>query len=427
MPTKKKSKKVQSSKRKVQSKSGVRSFAAMEAQIAELQEQIAALQAQSAESRAQSKEQIAESRVESQRREQSSESREQSKREVQSQDGNQNHSAFCTLHSALHSALPKVGPPLATPVIDNVTPVGSSFMRVSWTPVTNASGYVIRYSTDETFATNMNTVSVDETTAEVTLDGLQANTTYYISVKATGTGIYLDSPFSVAMSAMTGIVSNGDTVTHLQSWLAGQQSMFQDFSTLLPQLDSTVLTPAERRRLNGSGVRRYGFIDKVSDVSADYPQFWPAAVSGASGSVDFQDRLKERLREIEVLRNLLVWSNYVARVVRDLLLIASDDAFRMANTYYATVRTAARRQLPEAAQVFQMIDLFWRRPRRTTEEPTIPEVERDLRALLRGTKDGEIIVRNESDQIVKGERVIIDNTMKAQSSKFKVQSEGEAE
>ncbi|MCL2117203.1 MAG: hypothetical protein FWH27_02125, partial [Planctomycetaceae bacterium] len=53
------------------------------------------------------------------------------------------------------------------------------------------------------------------------------------------------------------------------------------------------------------------------------------------------------------------------------------------------------------------------RPRRTTEEPTIPEVERDMRALLRGTKDGEIIVRNESDRVVKGERVVIDNTQKA--------------
>ena len=52
-------------------------------------------------------------------------------------------------------------------------------------------------------------------------------------------------------------------------------------------------------RLNGSGVRRYGFIGNISDVEEDYPQFWPAL--GVGG-----EELKTMLREIEVFRNLLV-------------------------------------------------------------------------------------------------------------------------
>ena len=397
MPTKKKSKKTQNAKSKVQSvkrnvvqRTDHRSAdrcdqrASIEAQIAALENQLAMLD---------------EGQVQSERREQSSESRDQSKREVQSKDGNQNHSALCSLHSAL----PKVGPPLATPVIENVTAIGSSFMRVTWAPVTNAGGYVVRYSTDESFATNVNTVSVDETLTEVTLNGLQANTTYYVSVKATGTGIYLDSPFSTAQSATTGIVSNGDTALHLQDWFDELQSVTGNASTVIPEIENTVLTTAERRRLLGSGVRRYGFIDKVSDVAEENLQFWPV-------SANLQESLKNRMREIEVLRNLLVWLRTTERAVGDLLLLAGDDAFRMANTYYATVRTAARRHLPEAAQVFQMIELFWRRPRRTTAEPTIPEVERDVRALLRGTKDGRVLIENENDRVVKGERVVIDET-----------------
>ena len=308
-------------------------------------------------------------------------------------------------------ALPKVGPPLATPAITNTTTIGSHSVRVSWDSVANASGYLVRYSTDETFATNVDAVTTDVSVTEVTLNELQPDTTYYISVKAIGSGIYLDSPFSAAQPVTTGSATNGDIATQLQNWLTELQTLFENFSALVPQLETTVLDTTDRRRLLGSGVRRYGFIEKVAEVSGEFPQFWPAFA-------DEGETLRERVREIDVLRNLLVWFRFASRLVGDLLLVAGDDAFRMANTYYATARDGARRRVPEAQQVFQLLQLFWKRRRRSTEEPTIPEVERDLRALLRGTKDGEIIVRNESDRVVKGEKVIIDNTQKAQSSKF---------
>ena len=60
-----------------------------------------------------------------------------------------------------------------------------------------------------------------------------------------------------------------------------------------------------------------------------------------------------------------------ARAQRVLLLLAGDDAFRMANTYYASVRAAARSNLPEAVQVFQLLQQFWhRRKTSSSEEPT---------------------------------------------------------
>jgi len=40
-------------------------------------------------------------------------------------------------------------------------------------------------------------------------------------------------------------------------------------------MQNEALTTAERRRLRGSGVRRYGFIDKVSDVAEANPEFAP--------------------------------------------------------------------------------------------------------------------------------------------------------
>ena len=66
--------------------------------------------------------------------------------------------------------------------------------------------------------------------------------------------------------------------------------------------------------------------------------------------------------------NLLIWLRTTNRVVGNLLLIAGDDAFRMANTYYASVHMAARRNILGAEQVFRMLHLFWRCPRRPGEE-----------------------------------------------------------
>ena len=318
----------------------------------------------------------------------------------------------------LSPSSPKIGPPLATPVIDNVTPIGSRFMRVSWTPVTNAGGYVVRYSTDETFATDVNAVSVDDQTAAVTLNELLPNTTYYISVKTLGNGTSIDSPFSAAQSATTGISTSDETVLNLQSWLDGLQSVTRDFSAILPQIENTELNSTDRMRLNGSGVRRYGFIEKTLDVSGEYPQFWPAFGDG-------RDELTMMVREIEVLRNLLVWFRWGARVVQDLLLIAGDDAFRIAVSYYTTAREGAKRKNPEALQVFQMLQLFWKRRRSIVEEPTEHELLRDAKALLHGRKDGTITVSNESDSVVKGKKVIIDNTMPKPRGGVKVVERGE--
>ena len=355
------------------------SYAQMEAQIALLEEQIALLQAQSAESKAQSEE-------------------------------NQNISAFC----ALRSALPKVGPnPLPAPTLV-IMSVSSNSILVDWDKVTNATGYLIEVAKNDSLFTNPVTMNADAAATSLNIDGLNANTTYYIRIMATGTGANANSAFSNVQSIKT--LANGTNGTDggvadgFQNWLDALQTVTQGFYADIPQLEGTELTPAARRRLLGSGVRRYGFIDKVSDTAEEFPQFWPASVHG---TVDFQDALKERLREIEVLRNVLVWLRMIERVVGDLLLIAGDDAFRMAGAYYASVRSAARSNLPGAAALYQMLRLFWKRRRSITEEPTEREVLRDAKALLRGSKDGTVSVSNESDSIIKGEKVLVDHTFPA--------------
>ena len=302
---------------------------------------------------------------------------------------------------------------LETPVIHTLTAIGSRFLRVSWTPVAGAIGYEVRWATNPALTSNYGSLTVASPAASAIVSGLGMNTNYYVGVKALADNEVNNSDVSETRSARTSDVPAADTVTFLQSWFTGLQTTTQDFATLLPQIETTELNTSDRMRLLGSGVRRYGFIEKTADVAGDFPQIWP-------GLVEDTGKLKELVGEIEVLRNLLVWSRWVTRVVQGLLLIAGDDAFRLAGAYYAAARDGARRKNPEAVQVFDMLRLFWKRPRRITEEPTLPEIERDVRALMRGTKDGKMIIENESPHMTGGVREFVDNVQRKPRGGVKV-------
>jgi len=188
------------------------------------------------------------------------------------------------------------------------------------------------------------------------------------------------------------------------------------FDTMNIDMLTTALTTAQRRRLQGSGVRRYGFIDKTSDVSEEFPQFAPPYFN--------TNTLKIKLREIEIVRNLLTMLQAMSRIGSDVLLLLSDEAFQMALAYYNSVGEAARRRQPSAEAVFKVLQLYFRRRSSQTEEPTEPEVERDLRALLHGRKEGKIVIENERPHMTGGKRVVVDETHKARAA-WKATEEGE--
>jgi len=137
-----------------------------------------------------------------------------------------------------------------------------------------------------------------------------------------------------------------------------EQLLEEDVTPLLNDLrvdmQTEALTHAERKRLLGSGVRRYGFIDKVSDVSSSNPEFAPVFY-------DVED-LKDALRKIELLRNISGGFQQLLRMTDDVLLQVSDSAFQMALAYYNTVREASRRRIPGAQAIFRQLQPFFNRP-----------------------------------------------------------------
>jgi len=192
---------------------------------------------------------------------------------------------------------------------------------------------------------------------------------------------------------MDGLSINAEDINNM---IDDIQSLMKGFVLITEGLSR----PSDRFRKLGSGIRRYGFIDKTSDLAETNPQFSPAYFTSAE--------LKSLVRDIELCRNLSNVLNQFSRVVQDSLLLYGDQAFSLALLYYQSVRELSRRNIPGAQEVFRALEPFFRTKRRPADEPTEEEVERDVKALLHGTKEGEVVVKNEKPHLEGGKRTVVD-------------------
>jgi hypothetical protein len=175
------------------------------------------------------------------------------------------------------------------------------------------------------------------------------------------------------------------------------------------------LTLIQRRRKFGVGIRNYGFIEKVADLAAANPQF-----AQFFNIVD----LRNAIKNVDMCRDLVLLLQGFQRMVSNSMLVYSDDAFTMSLIFYNMVRTMSRRGDPQAIQLFRTLSPFFERSRRATAEPTTKELERDIHALLHGTKDGKIVIENVSPVATKGMRKVVDDV---RSGRVAIKESAEAE
>ena len=300
----------------------------------------------------------------------------------------------------------RVGITFPVPELQGVFAVGPNAVSVHWGQVHGVGSYNLRITSDPEGAVTVRSMTLPTYTVATTVISLEPGTTYWVSVRSVAQSGADDvsSAYAVTQAVTTPESAPTGDVGDLQGWLVLEQLLFQNVAGRVPQLETTELSPAQRRRLNGSGVRRYGFIEKVYEVSKDYPQFWPPFGKG-------RDDIGQSVQEIDVLRNLLIWFRRAARIIQDMLLLAGDDAFRVANAYYNLAREGTKQHHSDAVQVYEMLRLFWKKRRRRANEgePTERKLLRDVRAVLHGNKDGFVGVQHESPTVSGGVHEVIDD------------------
>jgi len=219
---------------------------------------------------------------------------------------------------------------------------------------------------------------------------------------------------NLPMSKAAKAVEAKDLVT--RQFIARAETLMADFVEYFEVSDN--LTGTDRRRLNGSGVRNNGFIDKAFDIAIDNPAFMPPNFDVSL--------LNWNMHELEDFRQLMLVLQQFAQLVSNAHLIQADICYREALRIYATLQEQTRNRVPGAEPLFRLLQTFFSRRRRDpNEEPTEVQLERDVKRLIHGKADGEIIIKNERAVPTRGIHEIIDDIHKSRSA-FKGTVEGDS-
>jgi hypothetical protein len=202
------------------------------------------------------------------------------------------------------------------------------------------------------------------------------------------------------------------TIDHLNTMLNDLKAILDDYSQHLRALD--------RKRLNGVGVRKLGFIERAYEIALENAEFLPHYLTIERFGTDIQYFMD--------FRSLTDLTAQIREKLWNITIQSSDIAYTDALEFYASVREAAKRRVDAAETIFTELSTFFRRNRSTAEDgetpPTEKKAKRDFDSLLHGRHDGKLVIENIKPKMTGGKRKIIDETFR-DTAQFKDTVEGD--
>jgi hypothetical protein len=187
-------------------------------------------------------------------------------------------------------------------------------------------------------------------------------------------------------------VPSAAAVTAITELLDDAAELFAEFGV--------TFTPADRERLISVGLKNLGFIQTAYTQA----QANPALVPGYLSMAEF----KAAMENLEWKRRLLTQIEQLGKTVSDSMLADSDSGFHDALDFYNYVKTAARQRVNGAEPVYALLKPYFKRSKSGSTEPTEKQLERDVRGLLSGTKEGRVTIENENPDTSGGHRHVVD-------------------
>jgi len=183
-----------------------------------------------------------------------------------------------------------------------------------------------------------------------------------------------------------------------------------DFNSIKELLDrfSQHLRALDRRRLNGVGGRKLGFIERAYEFALENAEFLPHYLS--------LERFGKDIEYFMDFRTLVDLVTQIREKLWNITIQSSDIAYTDALEFYASVREVAKRRVDAAETLYHALSPFFKHHRGEMENgeaaPTKKQALRDFKALESGKHDGKLIIENIRPKLTGGKRKIIDETFR---------------
>ena len=197
------------------------------------------------------------------------------------------------------------------------------------------------------------------------------------------------------------------------------QALYGSLDEIKITLDefSQHLRALDRKRLNGVGIRKLGFIERAYELALENPEFLPHYLT--------IERFGDDINYFLAFRSLLDVCRQIEEKFWNIVIQSADIAYTDALEFYASVREAAKRRVDAAETLHNDLKTFFEKMgSRPSEEPTEKKIMRDAHSLIRGKKDGIIEIENIKPKLTGGKRKLIDETYK-NTARFKEMENGE--
>jgi hypothetical protein len=204
------------------------------------------------------------------------------------------------------------------------------------------------------------------------------------------------------------------TIDQLNTTLNELKTILDEFAQHLRSLD--------RRRLNGVGIHKLGFIERAYELTLENAEFLPHYLTVERFGLDIQYFMD--------FRSLVDLTDQIREKLWNITVQSADIAYTDGLEFYASVREAAKRRVDAAETLYAALAVFFKHHRAETTDtlgmaaPTEKKAKREFNSLLRGKHDGKLVIENINPKLSGGKRKIIDETFKDAAS-FKETDEGE--
>jgi hypothetical protein len=161
----------------------------------------------------------------------------------------------------------------------------------------------------------------------------------------------------------------------------------------------------DRARLNGVGIKKQGFIERAYTAAYENEQFLPQYLTTAKFGGDFH-----YFTNLNILYEMV---SQLREFIWNLTLQGADVSYTDALEFYAAIREAAKRRIDGAETVYKYLEPFFKGKGGSASGncpgmETKKQLKRDFMALLRGKRDGKIVVENIKPQAAAGVRKVVD-------------------